>query len=101
MTQDSDKGAFSADIPEDDIADALEAVERSSRAVPAAPAAPEIVVEEPAPATPAGPAEVSPFSDEVEKLRLELEMSQERARKVYAQLKEEHERLLRVVCDLE
>lgn len=101
MTQDSDKGAFSADIPEDAIADALEAVERSSRAGPAAAAAPAIEVEEPAPATPAGPAEVSPFADEVEKLRLELEMSQEGARKVYAQLKEEHERLLRIAADHE
>lgn len=101
MTQDSDKGAFSADIPEDAIAEALEAVERRSRAAPPpAAAAPEIEVEVTAP-TPAGPAEVSPFSNEAEKLRLELEMSQERARKVYAQLKEEHERLLRVAADHE
>ena len=133
MTQDSDKGAFSADIPEDAIADALEAVERSEQAAtPVAgpqragrravsergacggaavdelaetsrggtdPAAVPIEVEGAAAAIPAGPADVSPFSNEAEKLRLELEMSQERARKVYAQLKDEHDRLLRSAAD--
>ena len=145
MTQDSDKGAFSADIPEDAIADALEAVERSEQAAtPVAgpqragrravsergacggaavdelakmseqaaavdeletsrggtdPAAVPIEVEAAAVAIPAGPADVSPFSNEAEKLRLELEMSQERARKVYAQLKDEHDRLLRSAAD--
>lgn len=101
MTQDSDKGAFSADIPEDAIAEALEAVERSSRGAAAPAAQPEIEAEEPVSPTPAGPAEVSPFSNEAEKLRLELEMSQEGARKVFAQLKEEHERLLRTAAELE
>jgi molecular chaperone GrpE len=132
MTQDSDKGAFSADIPEDAIADALEAVERSEQAAtPVAgpqragrravsergacggaavdeletsrdgtdPAAVPIEVEGAAAAIPAGPADVSPFSNEAEKLRLELEMSQERARKVYSQLKDEHDRLLRSAAD--
>src|SRR3990172_4862612 len=134
MTQDSDKGAFSADIPEDAIADALEAVERSEQAAPpvagpqragrravsergacggaavdelakmseqAAPpvAVPRIEIGGAAAAIPAGPADVSPFSNEAEKLRLELEMSQERARKVYAQLKDEHDRLLRSAAD--
>ena len=98
MTQDSDKGGFSADIPEDAIAEALEAVDRRSRAAHAQAA--QIAVEEAAP-IPAGPAEVSPLTNEAEKLRLELEMSQERARKVYAQLKEEHDRLLRVAADHE
>jgi molecular chaperone GrpE len=100
MTQDSDKGAFSADIPEDAIAEALEAVERTSRGAPA-PSGPEIEVDEPAAPIAAGPAEVSPFSNEAEKLRLELEMSQEGARKMYAQLKEEHERLLRAAAEHE
>jgi molecular chaperone GrpE len=101
MTEDSDKGAFSADIPDDAIADALAAVERTSRGRAGAAAEPRVEVEEPATAIPAGPADVSPFSDEAEKLRLELEMSQERARKVYAQLKEEHDRLLRAAADHE
>jgi molecular chaperone GrpE len=100
MTQDSDKSAFSADIPEDAIAEALEAVERSSRGAPA-PALPGVEVEASAAPIAAGPAEVSPFSNEAEKLRLELEMSQEGSRKVYAQLKEEHERLLRTAADHE
>ena len=66
MTHERDKGAFSADIPDDAIADALEAVERSSRAPgPGPQAAPEIEVEEPAPPpSPSGPADVSRLSDE-------------------------------------
>ncbi len=105
MTQDSDKGSFSADIPEDAIAEALEAVEKSARAPrppPAPAAAPAVeVVEEPAPATPAEPAAPSPLAGEAEKLRAELELSQEHARKVYAQLKDEHDRLLRLAADHE
>ena len=83
MPQDSDRGAFSADIPADAIAEALAAVEKGARSAVAG--VPEIQVEHDA-ATPAGPAEVSPFSNEAEKLRFELDMSQDRARKVYEQL---------------
>lgn len=97
MATDSDKGAFSADIPENAIAEALEAVERGSRQ---GAAAPEVEVEEPRRPTPAGPAEDSPLN-EAERLRVELDMSQERARKVYEQLREEHDKLLRVAADHE
>jgi len=96
MAQDSDKGAFATDIPADAIADALAAVEKRSRrseaADPGAQAAPGSAAPDPAP--------VAPLEGE-EKLRLELEMSQERARKVFEQLKEEHDRLLRTAADLE
>jgi molecular chaperone GrpE len=104
MTHDSDKGAFSADIPEDAIAEALAAVEKrepGAGAVGVAGSAqPDSEVER-ADATPADPAEVSVFSSEEEKLRIELDMSQERARKVYDQLKDQHERLLRSAADHE
>jgi molecular chaperone GrpE len=101
MTKDSDKGAFAADIPADAIADALEAVERNSRTRSEPVAGPPIEAEEVPPPIPAGPAEVSPFPEEAEKLRLELEMSQERARKVFAQLRDEHDRLLHLAADHE
>jgi molecular chaperone GrpE len=87
MSHDGDKGAFSTDIPDEAIAEALAAVEK--RAV----TAPEVEVdgEPPAPAPMA----------ELDRLRLELEMSQERARKVYEALKEEHDQRLRGAADLE
>lgn len=90
------QGAFSADIPADAVAEALAAVERRAR--------PEAVVEvEPPPGCPppAGPAEVGPLGSAEQQLRAELELSQEQARKVFGQLKEEHERLLRTAADLE
>ncbi|GEJ57658.1 nucleotide exchange factor GrpE [Anaeromyxobacter diazotrophicus] len=91
MPDRKEQGAFSADIPADAVAEALAAVER--RAAPAL--APELEVEvEPAAAPAAAPGEV-------ERLRAELELSQERARKVFEQLKDEHDRLLRTAADLE
>jgi len=73
-------------------------------APPAAPSAGEaaIEVEVGAPEA-AGPDEgkETPEADEVQKLRLELELSQEHARVVYGRLKEEHERLLRAAADHE
>ncbi len=101
MPQDRDKGAFSADIPEDAIAEALAAVEKRAKSAAGGGVPPEIEVEHAPGPTAAGPAEVSPLTHEAEKLRIELDMSQERARKVYEQLKEEHERLLRTAADLE
>lgn len=105
MSHDREKGAFSADIPEDAIADALAAVERrpapaKSAEVPgAAPAAVEVEVEAPGAEAPAPAAPAAP--DEVALLRRELELSQEHARKVFEQLKEEHDRLLRAAADLD
>ena len=97
MSEDGDKGAFSADIPADAIAEALAAVEKRSRAgdcgceVPAAGAVPGAV----AGALPSGP------PGEGDRLRAELELSQERGRKVFEQLRDEHDRLLRAAADLE
>ncbi|HTT70036.1 MAG TPA: nucleotide exchange factor GrpE [Anaeromyxobacteraceae bacterium] len=87
-----EKGAFSADIPEDAIADALAAVEK--REGGESPAA-EVAVEE---VPSLGP---SPEGGEAELLRRELELSQTHARKVFEQLKEEHDKLLRVAADHE
>lgn len=96
MPDSKQQGAFSADIPEDAVAEALAAVERRARPEPA------LEVEPPGGAVPADPAESGPPGTAVEhRLRAELELSQEQARKVFAQLKDEHERLLRTAADLE
>jgi len=101
MPHDQEDGSFSADIPADAIAEALAAVERRGAHAPP-PGRPggevEIEVEGP---TPAGTPEQRPPMAETDRLELELEMSQERARKVFEQLKDEHERLLRTAADLE
>jgi len=94
MPHDQEDGSFSADIPADAIAEALAAVER--RAPPGGPGV-EVEVEADRP-TPVGPTE--PMA-EADQLRLELEMSQDRSRKVFEQLKDEHDRLLRTAADLD
>ena len=90
MPNDSDQGAFSADIPEAAIADALAAVERRA-------GADEVRIEVEPPEASAAEAP----RGEVERLRAELEESQARARQVFQQLKDEHDRLLRTAADLE
>jgi molecular chaperone GrpE len=93
MTHERDKGAFSADIPADAIAEALAAVERRAP-TPAGPAG-EPVME-------AAPPRLRTAEEaELEKLRAELELSQEQGRKVYEQLRDEHDRRLRAAADLE
>ncbi len=89
MPHDQEDGSFSADIPADAIAEALAAVERRA---PAGGSGVEIEVEAGPP--PAGPAEQHAPMAEADQLRLELEMSQERSRKVFEQLKDEHDRLV-------
>jgi molecular chaperone GrpE len=90
MANESDKGAFSADIPAAAIAEALAAVEKRARNA-------EVPIEAEPPAAPAEQA----LADEVDRLRAALEDSQERARKVFEQLKDEHDRLLRTAADLD
>jgi molecular chaperone GrpE len=83
------------------MAEALAAVERHGHGhAPAAAKPPEPPAAAPD-ATPGSGAGAAPEAGELEQLRLELEMSQERGRKVYEQLKDEHERLLRTAADLD
>jgi molecular chaperone GrpE len=89
MTDDRDKGAFSADIPEAAIAEALAAVE--GRGTPEG--RPEQAVNTAVPAEAPG--------SELARVRAELELSQAEARKVFEQLKDEHDRRLRAAADLE
>ncbi len=90
MSDDSHHGAFSADIPEAAIADALAAVERRAGEG-------EVLIEVDAPAADAP----GPEPGEADRLRAALEESQARARQVFQQLKDEHDRLLRTAADLE
>ncbi|HET9594586.1 MAG TPA: nucleotide exchange factor GrpE [Anaeromyxobacteraceae bacterium] len=95
MPQD-DRPGISSDVLEDAFAEALAAVERrGGKGAAGGPAG-----ESPPPEAPL-PAAREPAPGEVERLRIELDMSQERARQVFAQLKDEHDRLLRTAADLE
>jgi molecular chaperone GrpE len=92
MTPSDGKGSFSADIPQSILDEALEAVEKrkdeaTGEVVPIAAAGDDG-------GSPADPAEV-------ERLRAELALSQEKGREVFEKLREEHDRLLRSVADLD
>jgi molecular chaperone GrpE len=91
-----EKGAFSADIPASAVADAVAAVEKG-RAQPGRGKEPAGAPPLQDPPLEGGKA----FRNELEVLRAELEMSQEGSRKLYEQLRDEHERLLRTAADLE
>jgi molecular chaperone GrpE len=87
MGQDDGKGSFSANIPKSVLDEALEAVERNEEGGEAGGAAAE----------PGARRE----SSELESLRTQLEMSQAAGREGFEKLKEEHDRFLRAVADLE
>lgn len=101
MTEDNGKGSFSTDIPQSAVDEALEAVERTGKdegkggvVVPISASG--------AGADQADPdAAAAPELGECEKLRIELELSQEKGREVFEKLKEEHDRFLRAVADLD
>ena len=89
MSDMHEKGKFQADIPEDAVAAALRSVERRARGEAED-------ADDPAVADEAGPA-----SDEVTRLRAEVELSQALGRETKAKLDDVHERWLRAVADLE
>ena len=92
------KGGFSADIPSDAVEEALRSVEKA-RPVDEEESALEL---ESPPAEPP-PEEMTPeaLASQVESLKAQLELSQEKARETLCKLKEEHERFLRAAADLE
>ena len=96
MTSSGEKGSFSTNISDDVIAEALESVSRREKA-PAAEAA--------APGAPAVELEVAPPQDpreaELATLKAELELSQTTGRELMQKLKDEHEKMLRAMADLE
>ncbi len=92
MPGDGKKGSFSADIPSSILEEALRSVEKHGPGEGEAPAEVPVEVE-----PPAGAPEVS----EVESLRAQLALSQEKARETLERLKDEHDRHLRAAADLE
>jgi molecular chaperone GrpE len=86
----SDRGKFSTDIAPDLIAAAVDSVERNRTEDPSEPAEPLEL--EPSPA---------PVDDELTSLRAQLEASQASGRDLMTKLKDEHERTLRALADLD
>jgi len=93
MPGESEKGAFSADIPEGAIEEALRSVEKAGEAGGEAAEA-EVQVGE----APEGAEEVA--ADRA-RLAAQLELSMQKGRETLERLKEEHDRYLRAAADLE
>ncbi len=107
VSQPDEKGSFSTSIADDVINEALKSVEKAKAAVrgepvPAAPAAPA-----PAPAPDAAPVaavaapSADPANDEVATLKAQLELSMAKGRELMGKVKDEHEKMLRAIADLE
>lgn len=101
MADTHDRGAFRAEIPLDAVEDALRSVERIARGEPAPEPAPQPAVTLEVDGEAAAPAEPGAQPGEVERLRMELELSQAMGREVMEKLRAEHDRLLRAAADLE
>ncbi len=91
MPGESEKGAFSADIPEGAIEEALRSVEKAAE--------PGAEAEVPVEGAPEGEPEDAPA--ERERLAAQLELSMQKGRETLEKLKEEHDRYLRAAADLE
>lgn len=99
MSDSVKKGSFSADIPADAIAEAMRSVEKPKKTD-----AGEVTIEiEGATAEGEGeaPAEEAPSSTELESLKAQLELSQQKGREMLEKLRDEHEKLLRAAADLD
>ncbi len=99
MKQPEDKGQFSTSIGQDVLDEALKSVAKHSgkKEDESAAAAPV-----PEAAAPAAAAESSdPKDKEIEGLKLERDFSMAKGRELMGKIKEEHEKMLRAVADLE
>ena len=94
MKQPGDKGSFSTSIGQDVLDEALKSVEKHSPS-PSAPPAPAASAPVAAPEAAAAPA------DELESLKAAVEFSQAKGRELMGKIKDEHEKMLRAVADLE
>jgi molecular chaperone GrpE len=107
VSQPDEKGRFSTNIADDVINEALKSVEKARAAVrgdtPAEdPATAPPATAEPAPAAPAAAAPAAePQSSEVDELKAQLELSMTKGRELMGKVKDEHEKMLRAVADLE
>jgi molecular chaperone GrpE len=104
-----DKGSFSTNIGQDVLEEALKSVEKASGKEPeqAAPAAEvPVEVEGAAPAEASAPASGEPAAKdpkdaEIESLKMERDFSMAKGRELMGKIKDEHEKMLRAVADLE
>jgi molecular chaperone GrpE len=94
MSDKHPKGSFKTEIPSDVMDEAVRSVERNTSRPAAEGEVPIEVSAEEKPA--AGEANA-----DVESLRAQLELSQEKSRETMDRLKEAHERMLRAAADLE
>jgi molecular chaperone GrpE len=93
------KRAVQAELPTNAVEEALRSIERiesDAQAEPAQGAEQSVEVEAPAQA-----GDAAALAAEVEDLRAQLELSQEKGREALEKLREEHDRLLRTAADLE
>ena len=100
MKQPGDKGSFSTSIGQDVLDEALKSVEKHSPSPSAPPPAPSA----PAAAAPAPEADAAPKDPkevELESLKASVEFSQAKGRELMGKIKDEHEKMLRAVADLE
>lgn len=91
MKHPDEKGSFSTAISQDVLDEALKAVERHGGGAPAAEAAPPAET----------PAEKDPRDAELESAKAALDLSLAKGREMMGKIKEEHEKMLRAVADLE
>jgi molecular chaperone GrpE len=107
VVSEPEKGKFAADISQRVIEEALHSVEKVPPSDEQAPPAPEAAAPEgaapPAPEAPAPSpdASLAKTQGEIEELRNQLTLSQEKGRETMTRLQEVHERMLRSVADLE
>lgn len=120
MKHPSDKGSFSTNIGQDVLEEALKSVEKAAGKEAAGKdasgkdasgkqeseaAAPEVPVEVEAAAPPAEaapePAAKDPKDAEIESLKMERDFSMAKGRELMGKIKDEHEKMLRAVADLE
>jgi molecular chaperone GrpE len=94
MASDHDKGSFSTNVSDKAIADALRSVEKHTHK----PAEGEVPVEVEGDSAAQVP---GASSAEVDSLKAQLELSQEKGREMLAKLNEEHEKFMRTAADLE
>lgn len=100
VSQPDEKGSFSTNIADDLINEALKSVDKARAAVrgdePAEPAAPAA-----APASAPEAAAPAPANEEVAALQAQLDLSMAKGRELMGKVKDEHEKMLRAVADLE
>ena len=104
MKHPSDKGSFSTNIGQDVLEEALKSVEKASGKQESEAAAPEVPVEVEgaAPADAAAPeATKDPKDAEIESLKAQVDFSMAKGRELMGKIKDEHEKMLRAVADLE